>query len=117
MNIDKKRYNTVLLPSLKREIKRINDKKQLELILKAKEKITISGKDALKVLYVREKYMIGEIKYKKPPYRLYVIYDQKDETFYLAMWAHKKSQEKIIQRMKKGLENALEYGMEHIYES
>lgn len=114
MKTDKKGYNTVLLPSLKREIKRINDKKQLELILKAKERITIRGKDALKILYVREEYMIGEIKHKKPPYRLYVIYDQKDEIFYLALWAHKKSQERIIQRMKTGLENALEYGIEHI---
>lgn len=114
MNANKKRYTTVLLPSLKKKIKRINNKKQLELILKAEEKIARSGKDALKILYVRENYMIGEIKYKKPPYRLYVIYDQENETSYLALWAHKKSQEKIIQKMKKGLENALEYGIEHL---
>jgi len=109
-----KRYEIVLLPSLERKIGRIKDRRQLELILKAKEKIERMGKDAIKILYTRENHVLGEIKYKSPPYRLYVIYDQSDETFYLALWAHKKAQEKIIQGMKRKLENVLVYGMEHL---
>ncbi len=114
MNSHTKRRSIVLLPSLERTIERINDKKQLELILKAKEKIERRGGDALKILYVRKNYAIGEVKYKSPPYRLYVIYDQNDETFYLALWAHKKLQEKIMQKMKKELEDILIYGVEHL---
>ena len=84
-----KRYPVVLTPSFEKEIKKIKDKKQLQLILKGKEKIAKLGLNALDPLYVRENFLLGEIKYKKPPYRLYVIYDKSNKVFYLITWKHK----------------------------
>jgi len=110
----KQESNIVLLPSLERRILKINDKKQLELILKAKEKIRIMGEKAMKILYSKGNYKLGEIKYKRPPYRLYIIYDQNDNTFYLTSWAHKKSQDRIIEKMKKDLKEVLAYGIENL---
>ena len=60
-----KRYPVVLTPSFEKEIKKIKDKKQLQLILKGKEKIAKLGLNALDPLYVRENFLLGEIKYKK----------------------------------------------------
>jgi len=114
MNNRTGKLRIVLLPSLEREIRRIDDKKQLELILKAKEKLERMGEKAMKILYSRGNYKLGEIKYKKPPYRLYIIYDQEDTTFYLVSWAHKKYQDKVLQKMKKDLKDILIYGIEHL---
>ena len=69
-------FEVVLIPSLQNEIDRLKDKKQLELILKSVKKIERLGKNSLKILYVRGSHLLGEIKFKRPPYRLYVVTNQ-----------------------------------------
>ena len=64
-------------------------------------------REARKILKVHENYILGEIKYKKPPYRLYVIVDQKEKIFLLVDWEHKENQEKIIKILMKNLKHGI----------
>lgn len=76
-----------------------------KIILKLINKIRKLGLNALKILDVEDIYLLCEMKVNKPPYRLYVIVDQKSNRFYLVDWEHKSKQEKIIENLKKKLKN------------
>jgi hypothetical protein len=79
----KANFEVIIVPSFQKEIERIKDRKQLELIYKSIEKIERMGKNAIKLLHVRDKYLLGEIKFMSPPYRLYIIINQENEKFYI----------------------------------
>lgn len=108
------KFEVIIVPSFQEEINKIKDKKQLELILKSVKKIESLGKNSLKVLYVRDSYLLGEIKFKRPPYRLYVIAEQESEKFYAVRWEHKKEQEKVILQLKERLSHIFEIGIKNI---
>ncbi len=74
-------FEVIIVPSFAKEIERIKEKKQLELIYKAIDKIEKMGKNAVKMLHVRNKYILAELKFMNPPYRLYVIVNQENENF------------------------------------
>ena len=109
-------FEVVIAPSFQAEIDSIKDKKQLELILKSIEKIKRMGKNCLKMLHVRNQYLLCEIKFKRPPYRLYVITNQEDGKFYIVRWAHKDDQEKVINEIKIKLENVFKMGIKNLSE-
>lgn len=111
-----KKFEVIITPSFQKEIENINDKKQLELICKSIEKIERMGKNAIKLLHVRNKYILGEIKFMRPPYRLYVIFNQENETFYIVRWEHKEKQQKVINQLMGKLEYAFEGGIKNIME-
>lgn len=110
-----KKFTVKLIPSLQKEIQRIKDKKQLRMIQKGKDKITKLGLNALNILYVRNKFVLGEVKYKRPPYRLYVIYDKSQKVFFLISWVHKKQQRIIIEKLKETVEKLLIRSIDLIY--
>lgn len=109
-------FEVIIVPSFQKEIEKIRDKKQLELIYKSIEKIERMGKNAVKMLHVRDKYVLGEIKFMSPPYRLYVIVNQENEKFYIVRWEHKEKQQKVINQLMEKLENAFEGGIKNIME-
>jgi mRNA-degrading endonuclease RelE of RelBE toxin-antitoxin system len=111
-----KKFDVIIVPSFQKEIENINDKKQLELICKSIDKIERMGKNAIKLLHVRDKYILGEIKFLSPPYRLYVIFNQENEAFYIVRWEHKKKQQKVINQLMGKLEYAFEGGIKDIME-
>ncbi len=96
----------IISPNLERKLKSLK-KDHGRLILKAFRKIKKMGLNAIKILKIHENYILGEIKYKKPPYRLYVIVDQKEKIFLLVDWEHKENQEKIIRILLKNLKHGI----------
>ena len=107
-------FEVVIVPSFQKDIERIKEKKQLELIYKSIEKIERMGKNAIKLLHVRDKYILGEMKFMNPPYRLYVIINQENEKFYVVRWEHKEKQQKVISQLMEKLEYAFESGIKNI---
>ena len=79
------------------------------------EKLENQGKNALKILDVQDHYLLGEMKVMRPPYRLYVIVDQKNDKFYIVEWQHKERQEKIINELRGKLLQAISLGLERIF--
>lgn len=108
------KFEVIVVPSFLKEIDEIKDRKQLELVYKAIEKIERMGSNALKILHIRKHYLLGEIKFMHPPYRLYAIVDQSIEKFYIVKWEHKENQEKVIGQLKEKLQFALETGIKNI---
>ena len=109
-------FEVIIVPSFQKEIEKIKEKKQLELIFKSIEKIERMGKNAVKLLHVRDKYILAEIKFMSPPYRLYVILNQENEKFYIVRWEHKEKQQKVINQLMEKLEYAFEGGIKNIME-
>lgn len=112
--MEKRNFDVIIVPSFQSELDKLKDKKQFELILKSIKKIERLGKNSLKILHVRGKYLLGEIKFKRPPYRLYVITDQASEKFYIVRWEHKEKQQKTINQLKERLEYAFKTGIKNI---
>lgn len=110
------KFEVIIVPSFQKEIERIKDRKQLEMIYKSIEKIERMGKNAVKLLHFRDRYILGEIKFMNPPYRLYVIIDQEGEKFYIVRWEHKEKQQKIINQLVEKLEHVFESGIKNIME-
>lgn len=114
------KFEVIIVPSFQKEIGKIKEKKQLEMIFKSIEKIERMGKNAIKLLHVRDKYILGEIKFMSPPYRLYVIFNQENEKFYIVRWEHKEKQQKLnmkiylIGKPRYQLEYAFEGGIKNI---
>ena len=104
----------VLLPSFQKKLKEIN-KAHLKIILKLIKKLERMGKNALKILDVEEHYLLCEMKVMKPPYRLYVIVNEKANKYYIAEWEHKEKQNKVIGELKHKLSLALEAGLENVF--
>ena len=105
-------FEVVITFNLKKKIKSIN-KDHRRFILKAFQKIKKMGLNALKILKAYENYLLCEIKFKKPPYRLYVIVDQKEKTFFLVEWEHKKNQKRILDILSKSLKNGIKKIIEY----
>ncbi|MBI5347428.1 MAG: hypothetical protein HZB66_02365 [Candidatus Aenigmarchaeota archaeon] len=105
-----------LVPSFQRKIEKIiKNKKEKEIIYKLINKVRNLGKNALKILDVRDQYLLCEMKVKRPPYRLYVMVDQSKDIFYIVDWEHKQKQEKVINELRKKLYTALKFGMDKIF--
>jgi len=103
----------VILPSFEQELTKI-EKAHRKKILILVNKIRNNGLNALKILKVRDKYLLTEAKSKNPPYRLYVFVDQERKIFYLAKWEHKKAQKRIIESLSRILDKSLEQGLEKV---
>ena len=87
----------------------------LLLVNKLCNKVKTLGKNALKILDVEDYYLFGELKVMKPPYRLYVVVDQRKDIYYIVDWEHKDNQEKIINSLKDKLALAIEIGLEKVF--
>jgi mRNA-degrading endonuclease RelE of RelBE toxin-antitoxin system len=83
----------VLLPSFHKKLGKIN-KAHLKIISKLIKSWKEWGKNALKILDIEDYYLLCEMKVMKPPYRFYVIVDQKTNTYYIADWEHKENQKR-----------------------
>jgi len=79
------------------------------------EKLKKLGKNAVKILDVQDNYLLTEMKRNNPPYRLYIIIDQKNDIYYITEWEHKKEQEKIISELKQKLSLAIKTGLENVF--
>lgn len=75
------KIRVITTPVFREDMDRIKDKKQLELIYKSIEKIERMGKKAFKYLHVRGNFILGEVKFMRPPYRLYLVFDKKEDKF------------------------------------
>lgn len=71
------------------------------------EKLASRGKNALKILDVQDRYLLGEMRSYRPPYRLYVYVDQERDEYYAVRWEHKDRQEKVIRELKERLYKAI----------
>jgi len=109
-------HEIVITQTFKRELERIG-KDHLKRILQLLEKLRKEGKNALKILDVEGKFILGELKSKKPPYRLYIYVDQENDVYYVVSWEHKKVQKKIITKLKEKLRLALFTSLEEIFKS
>jgi len=54
-------------------------------------------------LSIEDYYLLCEMKVMRPPYRLYVIVDQKNNRFHIVEWEHKEKQEKVINELRNRL--------------
>ena len=78
----------------------IKEKTHKQRIKKILETVEKQGLKCLKYLRNgRKGYKIYEYKLHKPPYRLYFLYDEPEDTLYVMIWAHKKYQQKIINKL------------------
>ena len=77
-------------------------KDHVSLIQKDILKLQTHKMNAVKILKVVGPYVIEEIKHRKPPYRLYVAIDQESDICAVVEWAHKKEQQEIIEKLRKG---------------
>ncbi|RLJ02985.1 MAG: hypothetical protein DRP11_02110, partial [Candidatus Aenigmatarchaeota archaeon] len=96
----------IISPELQRKIKSLN-KEHRNLILKAFRKIKKMGLNAVTILRAHDNYLLCEIKYKKPPYRLYVTVDQKEKIFILCGWEHKEKQERMKNTLSKNIKEGV----------
>ena len=106
-------FKVISSEPFKKRVKRLN-KEHKARIKKFIEKLEREGLHALKILYTKGK-ILGEMKSMRPPYRLYVIYDQEDKTFYVLRWEHKSKQEKVVNELKRKLEEGIDMGLYHIF--
>jgi len=110
-----KKYEVLLTETFKRRYQKIKNGKQKEIILKFFDKLRDKGTNAIKILYLVENYILGEMKSYEPPYRLYVVLDQEDSKFYIIDWEHKNRQQQIIVRLKSKLKTAIKIGLEAVF--
>lgn len=103
----------VILPSFERKLKKL-EKTHQERILKITKQIKERGLGSLKILRVKDKYLLTEYKSKRPPYRLYVFVDQDKRLFYIVDWIHKNKQKKAIKKLSSLLEKGLGTGLEQV---
>ncbi len=116
-NLSDNKFKVVLLESLRNKLEKSKNKIFAKTIKKIKAKIERMGTNALKPLYVRDEYLLGEVKVKRPPYRLYVIVDNKEKVYYLVDWEHKEAQQKVIEELKRKISLALSVGFERVFGS
>ena len=106
-------FTVVITPSLQNELEKL-DKTHVKIILKKFQKIRSNGLNTLKILRIRGNYLLCESKSRRPPYRLYVIVNQKKLVFYLVKWEHKKNQQKVIKELSGFLDEAFKYGLDRM---
>ncbi len=78
------------------------------------KKLEDRGIRAVKILYQKKNYILGEI--KKSSYRLYVIYDKEENIFHIVEWEHKNRQEEVIRKLKEKLKEAFRYGIGDLHD-
>ena len=106
--------DVVLLPSFEEAII-TKYRTHAERIRKMISRLRKDGKSAVKILDVEGNYVLGEMKSHRPPYRLYVVFNEKKDTCYVVDWKHKKEQENTISELKLRLSLALEYRFETVF--
>ncbi len=107
-------FTIVSTPAFMRRVKKLK-KDHKNRIKKFIEKIEKEGLHTLKILTTQNDYILGEIKSSKPPYRLYVVYDQKTKIFYALLWESKNKQKKIIRKLTKQLKMGVDIGINYIF--
>lgn len=105
----------IMLPSLQAKLKDRSYASHLPRIKKLIDKLRTMGKNALKILDFEDEFILSEMKLSKPPYRLYVIMDQKTDTFYIVDWEHKVNQVKIITELREKLAKSVTFGFDNVF--
>jgi hypothetical protein len=105
----------ILIPSLQKKLENVKYSNHAKIISRLIAKLEKMGKNALKILDVEDYYLLCEMKVMRPPYRLYVVVDQKHDNFYVVDWEHKGKQEKTINELKSRLSLAIEAGLNKIF--
>jgi len=105
----------VLLPSFQEKLRKRKYRDHLKMIHRLIKKLEKLGKNTLKILDVQDHYLLCEMKVMKPPYRLYVIADQRNNSYYVVKWEHKKKQEKIINELKKKLSLSINFVLDKMF--
>ncbi len=100
--------------SFERELRKLNPQHKSR-IRKLIEKVEKEGLHSLRILSMQGNYILGEVKSRRPPYRLYVIYDQKTKIFFVVKWAHKNEQQRTINTLQRKLQEALDLGIEELF--
>lgn len=101
----------ILLPSLQQKLATAKFRSHRKIIDRLIEKLERMGKNALKVLDIEGLYLLCEMRVMRPPYRLYVIADQRSNKYYVAEWEHKDKQERVIAHLKGKLSSAMRFGL------
>ena len=108
-------FKVEIKPSFEKEIYKM-PKDHQRRVLKFIDKLEMMGRNALnRVLDVKGKYLLAEMKSNKPPYRLYVYFDQEINVFYIVAWEHKKQQEKIINELRSKMKDTIKFGLKSIF--
>ena len=105
----------ILIPSLQKKLESKKYKSHKKIISSLVKKLETMGKNSLKILDVENQYLLCEMKVKRPPYRLYVVVNQKETKFYIVDWEHKGNQEKVIKELRKKLSLAIEFSLDKIF--
>lgn len=104
-----------LLPSFQNKLTDKRYRSHLRTIDMLIRKLESMGNNALKILAVEDFYVLAELKVHKPPYRMYVIYNQKTNVHYLVDWEHKSKQEEIISKISGKLMLAGKYTLDELF--
>ena len=95
----------------KSTLEKVNDNNQLIRIKKILQDVEMYGILHLKTLtHVKESdrtYLLLEAKSRRPPYRLYFVLDELNDTLYIMDWSHKNIQQKTINKIAKGIKQGL----------
>lgn len=110
MKYNRKRI-IVIHPNIQNLLTNNLPRDHIELIYRDIRKIRRSGLNVLKILKVVGRYLLTEVKHHRPPYRLYVVVDQGSNIFVPVDWAHKKDQERIINRLSSEMKNIIEWAI------
>ena len=105
----------ILIPSFEKKLKTKKYKLHIKTIHRLIKKLRRLGKNAVKILDVEDYYLLAEMKVKRPPYRLYIIINQRSDTYYVVEWTHKEQQEKIINELKYKLSLAVKFGLDQLF--
>ncbi len=107
--------NIELAPAFKEKLQKPMYRPHLDIIHNLIRKLGLMGIGCLKIIDIEDGLLLGEMKVMRPPYRLYVIVDQKSKKFYVMDWEHKQKQPKVISGLKEKLSLAVQMGMSNIF--
>ena len=105
----------VLVPSFKKKLEKKKCQSHLEVIFKLIKKLERLGESSVKILDAQGKYLLGEMRSKEPPYRLYVIIDREKKIIFAVDWEHKEHQKRIISKLRGGLSSMIRLGLRDIF--
>ena len=109
-------YKVQSTQEFKSQLKKMN-KDHLKIIEKMINKLEIKGANAFEFLDREGHLVLGEVKRNRPPYRLYIIKNQKNNIIYLLLWAEKNKQKRIIKQIQEQMKLAVDIGVESIFGS
>ena len=108
------KFDIIITPLLQKKLENLS-KDHIKIIWDKIKKLKEHGLNAVKVLFILDRYLLCEIKLHRPPYRLYVIFNQEKKTFYIVDWEHKEKQEKIINKLKEKIKEAIKEGTDLLF--